>query len=388
MKVLKVLGQELKLKLSPSFLNNAACPAYLKFHYVDKVGEQFIRIAAERGSAAHGAIAELLEYAMKERMEVQDIPNGMLREALQKHLPHKIIADVALVYGWIELWRDRFKIPNNIHGIEDKIALDDEYDECAWDNAAYRGILDLNQISGTHCTITDWKSQPHIMGQGELDEHEQLTMYCWLAWKLYPHLKSFTARIWYLRYGFYGETTRTVEQLEAFENALMIKEKKVLEIDSWDPIPGKHCQYCDYIHRCPLAQDLSPNNPEVITQEQAVLAAQRVTVMDALSKELKSKLKLYVDNNDDVMIGDKWVYGYRHSQSVKWDAEETEEVLREHGHSLSEVASVDAKRMKKFLKEQARENPPLEVMLNDIKKEKHATQFKGHQRGSEPDDEE
>lgn len=391
MKLITVQGQELKLRLSPTFLQNAACPAFLKFHYVDKVGDKFVRTEAERGKAAHGAIAELLTYCMEQKMSVQDLEDSMVREAVQKHLPHQILSQTGLVHSWVKLWRDRYKIPNNIHGIEDKIGLDDEYEECAWETASYRGILDLNQITGTHCIITDWKSQPHIVPQSELDNSmgsdiaEQLTMYCWLAWKLYPHLETFTARIWYLRYGFYMETSRTDEDLEAFENALILKERKLEEIDNWNPQPGSHCQYCDYVHICPIAQDLSPGNSEVITQEQAVLAAQRVTVMEALTKNLKEKLKGYVNHNDDVMIGDNWIYGYQHRESTTWDPKEAEEVLRDHSRDLSEVANVDVKKMKKLMKAAAKEDPQLEGALEDIMKVKHKTEFRGHRKGSTED---
>ena len=48
MKVIQIQGKELKLKLSPSFMQNAACPAYLKFHYVDKIDERWVRVEAER----------------------------------------------------------------------------------------------------------------------------------------------------------------------------------------------------------------------------------------------------------------------------------------------------------------------------------------------------
>jgi len=386
-KLIKVMGQELKLRLSPTFIQNAACPAYLKFKYVDKVGSKWVRVEAERGKAAHEAIRELTEFCMAEKQEIAEIEDGMLREALQKYLPQRIVSEAGLVMDWLRLWRDRWKLPKNIHGVEEKIALNDEYDECEWDNASYRGIIDVNQITNDHCIITDYKSQPHIIPESELaqafgsDIAEQFTFYAWLTWKMYPYLKTFTVRLWYLRYGFYQEASRTLEDLVLFEHALLLKEKKISEIDNWDPQPGKHCQYCEYIHLCPIAQDLSPNNPEVITQEQAVLAAQRLVVFDALSKDLKAKLKHYVNHNDNVVIGDNYVFGYHHKKSTIWDPAEAEEVLLEHNRRLSEVANVDARKMKKLIKTAAMEDPQLESALEDIAKEKHRTEFEGYRKG-------
>jgi hypothetical protein len=392
MKLLKVLGSELKIRLSPSFIQNAACPAYLKFRYVDKVNEKYVRVEAERGKAVHGAIAELLEFCRTQSCEVSDLEPQTLAEAVQRNISPRILGETGLVLEWVKLWQTRFEMPANIHGIEEKISIDDEYDECAWEDASYRGIIDLTEVRGSHCIVWDWKSQPHIVSQSEIDlplgndMAEQMTHYCWMLWKLYPHLRTWTVRVWYLRYGFYMETSRTVDDLIAFENALMIKEKKISEIENWDPQPGRHCQYCDYIQLCPIAQDLSPGNSEVITQEQAVLAAQRATVYEALTKQLKAKLKIYVNHNDDVRIGDNWTYGYKHKESVEWDPKAAEETLRGHNRELSEVANVNVKKMKKALKKFEHEEPMLAAELVDLCKTKHKTEFKGFQQGEEDAD--
>lgn len=394
MKLIRVQGNELKLRLSPTFIQNAACPAYLNFRYILKVKDQYTRIAAERGKASHGAIAELIEYARTNEVAIKDISEELLRDVINKHLPHTIVSELGLVYTWVKLWRDRFELPSDLHGVEDRIALDDEYNESNWDDASYRGILDLSQINGAHGTLTDWKSQPNIVAQSELDMvvgsdiAEQMTMYAWLAWKHYPFLKTFTIRIWYLRYGFYAETSRTVDQLAEFENILMIKEQKISEISDWEPIPGRHCQYCDYIHRCSIAQNLSPDNSEVITQEQAVLAAQRVTVYEALTKDLKAKLKIYVNANDEVRIGDNWYAGYHKKTGVSYNVAKVDESLAKQNRRLSEVASIDAKKMKKLLKQAAYESPDLESDIEDAQKPTHKTEFKMYRRGDDAVDSE
>lgn len=377
MKVIKVDGKDLKLRLSPSFIERANCPLALRMHYVDKVGEKYVRIAAERGKAVHAAIADLIKLCRDGDIQPKQLGLTDLQDALQKHTPPEIMSEVSLMLSWLKLWAERYKISPNIHGYEEALALDEDFDECEWDKASYRGILDVIETKGNYCVIEDWKSQPHIMSQTELDEHEQLTMYCWLVWKLYPHLTRFRARIWYLRYGFYDETERTEADLVEFEHALMIKERKISEINNWEPRPGKHCQYCDYIHMCPLANDLSIENTEVISQEQAVQAAKRVTVMEQLTKELKGKLKEYVKAHDDVRTGDGWVYGFNHRKSVKYDPKEVAEVLEEYGFEFPSVVNVDARAMKKLLKEASKEMPDLEMAIEEIQKEKHTTTFEG-----------
>ncbi|TAL43264.1 MAG: PD-(D/E)XK nuclease family protein [Salinibacterium sp.] len=392
MKVLKIGDDVLQIKMSPSFMQKAACPLYLKLHYVDKVDvvKRWIRIEAERGKTGHAAIADLLQFCLDESCTLRDgVDDTMIRDAINKHLPHEIMGEAGLVFQWLRLWRDRFGIPKNIFGQEQKLALDEEFEECAWDEASYRGILDLMQVTGSHCVITDWKSQPHIIPESDLhqaigtDIAEQFTFYAWLAWKMYPQLETFKVRLWYLRYGFYVESQRTLEDLELFEQTLMIKERKIAEIESWDPIPGKHCQYCDFIHMCPIAQDMSPSNPEIITQEQAIRAAQRITVMEALIKVDKGKLKLYVNANDNVMIGENWIYGYNHKTSTTWKPGEVDPVLRDRGYQLADVANLDVKKMRKLLKESAKTDPELAAKLEAISHEKHKTEFKGYRKGED-----
>lgn len=394
MKKLVVLGDELPLKLSPSFITNAACPQYLKLHYVDKIEDRYIRVAAARGSVAHAAIEDLLAICQDGGIQPSSLSIKQIAKAVADSLKKisdenggDILGEVADILAWCRLWAERYKISKHLYGIEEKVALDENFDDTAWDNASYRGILDIIDIDGPHLTITDWKSQPHILNQAELDSHEQGTMYCWLARKLYPHIKTFTFRIWYLRYGFYAETTRTIADLDAFEEVLLIKEQKILEIDNWEPRPGKHCQYCDVIQRCNLAQDDSPTNLEVISQQQAVDAARRVTVIDALSKELKGKLKEYVKANDAIRLPSNWVWGFRAKESTTWDLRDAAEILLEHGHEVTEVANIDGRKIKKLLKVAAREDPSLEAALLGAQKTKVKVEFRGYKQGDADEDE-
>lgn len=389
-KVLEVNGETLTIKLSPTFLDKAACPKYLHLHYVKKVDDRYIRVAAERGSAVHAALAELIAICQEAQIQPSALSLDQIADAVKSHTAHRILPETGEILAWSRLWAERYQISKHIVGSEEKVALDHEFDDTEWENASYRGILDVIDINKNHLTVTDWKSQPHILNQSELDAHEQGTMYCWLASKLYPHIETFTFRIWYLRYGFYAETARTVKDLEAFEQSLMIKEQKILEIDNWEAIPGKHCQYCDVIRHCSLAQDLTNTNTNIISQEQAIQAAQRITVMDVLSKELKGQLKAYVKENDSVVIGEssnRWVWGFQAKESSYWKIDELSAVLSEHGHELEEIANVDSRKLKKLLKTASKQEPALEADLARIERKKTKAEFRGYKQGDAEEEE-
>jgi len=383
MKQIVVLGETLDIKMSHSFANSAACPLYLKLHYLDKLDERFVRVAAERGKGLHSAISSLITICVEREIQPCDLDTDELVDAVTTHTPQNVVSEMALILEWVKLWASKWKISENYFGHEEMLAIDDEFDECEFSDGSYRGILDVIDIEDTHCVVTDWKSQPHIIAKGELDDPlgygvpEQLTGYAWLASKLYPYLETFTVRIFYNRYGFYHESPRTLDDVARYEENLLMKEQKISEIDSWDPIPGKQCQYCDFIHMCPLAQDTS--NDQIISQAQAVSAGQRVQVMDNLSKALKEKLKDYINANDNVRIGEGYGYGFSKKTSKQWTTEMVEDAMEEHDRKLSEVANVDSRKIQKVIKEASRENPDLAELLHEAEKPKHYTRFEGYQ---------
>jgi hypothetical protein len=100
--------------------------------------------------------------------------------------------------------------------------------------------------------------------------------------------------------------------------------------------------------------------------------------MDALSKELKARLKQYVERNDDVLIGDSWCYGYRKTTGTSWKPEEVQAVLEDHNMSLADVVNVDSNAMKKLMKNADKDNPVLAGELRDVTHEKHSTRFEGY----------
>jgi hypothetical protein len=62
--------------------------------------------------------------------------------------------------------------------------------------------------------------------------------------------------------------------------------------------------------------------------------------------------------------------------------DEVIEALLEHGHQLAEVASLDARKLKKLVKT----NPQIEPALAAIEKVKVRTEFRGYKQGDDDDE--
>ena len=388
MEIINVLGSQLPLKVSPNFLKNAACPLNLKLRYIDKVVDRFTKVAATRGAAVHLAIANLTKLCQQRGVIPSALNDEDVAQAVSEATPHEIYAELGTVLEWTRLWRDRFFLDaRNLVGFEEKFAINEKHDECDWDTASYRGIVDVIHRDGKMAIVTDYKSQPNVLSQTALDEHDQGSFYAWMVNKFYPQFDEFVFRINYLRYGFTAETYRSMDQIKAFERKMLMQIDKIRDIKSWDPIPGEHCNLCDFIDRCPVAQDAGDLPPAIITADQALRIGSQLRVKEEWTKKAKAMLKTYVDGSDNVTLGSGgYVYGYRASEKVTWKVDLLKAVLLEAGIPLEEVVTVNANKMKKVVKDICRRVPELEEQLMAAKVIKAATKFGGFEPTDGPDD--
>jgi len=379
---LVILGDELPLKISPNFLKQAACPRNLKLMYINKEVNRYVRANTVRGAAAHEAIAEVTRLALTTNRKLVDFSNDEIRDIVAKNTPSLAYAEIGNIYKWVLLWRDRFFITNHIVGHEEKMAIDEKFQECSWDKATYRGIVDYIDIDEDEGLIIDYKSQANILSESDLTNHEQLSFYCWLVNKFYPHVNHFRARIWYLQYGFYAETERTSADLAVFEQQMFLRIQAIRKIENWDPVPGEHCNFCDYIHLCPYATEEEILPTKVLSDTQALRLARGVRVKEEWVSKAKKQLKAFVDGNNDVELlgtnGSRYVFGYRMAPSYKYDFSIVKEVLVSAGIPLSDALRVDARDMKRIEKGLIRNNPLLADRLEEAKTRTGKTMFKGY----------
>jgi len=329
------------------------------------------------------AIADLTQVCIKEGIQPNELEHGLIKKAVHDNTDHRLFVEVPNILEWVVRWSEHYRLSKHMVGHEERMAIDLLYHEVDWSEADFRGIVDVIDIKGAHCTITDYKSQPHILSQTDLDAHYQLTFYAWLVSKFYPFVKTFEVRIWYLRYGFYAKTPRTKEQLKGFEDGLLLKVDKVMSIKDWNPIPGAYCKWCDHAGRCPVGKPdengcFSPLPQAIINEEQAKHYGSELRVIERRRGDLSKALKEYIKGHEEpVKISDSFAFGYRQKTSVFYPPAKVLAVMKEHGVDAAGYVTFSTATMKKLLKSAKKDQPALYNDLEDASESKARTMFEG-----------
>ena len=388
---IEVLGETLVIKASPSFLKQAACPRSLHEGYVRKSEDRTVRLEAVRGRVVHEILAELTRLCLERKIQPQRLRPEEARQVIIAALPHEMYDEVGLILAWVALWRERYELSRHIAGHEDRLAIYFDGREAPWDDADARGIFDEITIEQKLCRVTDYKSQAQILSQQALREHEQMLFYCWMLWRFYPHLDTYSARIWYLRYGFAQEVHYSVDELKRFEERLFVKLELIRKIGSWAPIAGTHCNVCDFVHTCPIGNDASLLPEEILTVSQAKRVAQALRVREGYVSKARSLLKNYVEENGPVELGgatgDRFVYGFKPSLCKSYEDETVLRVLDDHGLPVTDAYKLDRRRLDRTLKKLREEDDGAAAEIEASATESGTTQFKGYVPGGDGEDE-
>jgi hypothetical protein len=358
---------------SHSKIQTGYCPFAFKKRYIDH-DKGISRGNSDFGGMIHLIIADVIKAQVNEK-------EYSLVDLINKHITHDLLPRMQEIQEVLEIFRMRFRFnKENVVGVEERMAIDENGDEAPWDNSLFRGIIDLIEIDGAHGIITDHKTQFNIFNQEEMDNNDQMTGYCYLAHKIYPQLKTFTIRIYFARYGAYRSTTREIKDLELMEQRLGIAIEKIEQIEEWVSIAGASCVFCDYISDCPLAQ-YDPNGSDiqmVTTHAQAIEQARLLRVREEQNKKSKELLQAYCSVNGPVEISGDYAYGYVDSESNGWDMKALKEVLEKNGQELTAYVTVHKESVKKLIKSAKRLDPDLADSLENIAVEEIRTAFRGH----------
>lgn len=358
---------------SNSKIAKGHCPFAFKKTYIERATKRRLE-NLEFGAAVHDIIRDILECRLKGE------PIDDVMGIISQNTPHSVSHRLEEIVGIIKTFQERFRMNMQyVVGVEEKVSIDRDGNECPWDIGYLRGIVDILEINGDHATITDHKTQFNILSDGDMDNHEQLSFYCLLIKSFYPQVEKFTVRIYFARYGVTKQSTRTMEDVVRYADVVESRIQSIERIEEWVPIPGPTCTICEHIHLCPLAQYDKEDRDDllIVDSASASRAAKLLRVREVQVQRIKEALRSYSAKHGAIKVSDGWSYGYVPRQSVQWPVAQTAEVFKRHGYEMLDHVGFSATSMRKLLGRARRLDADFCEDLEGVSREKTDTSFKG-----------
>jgi len=235
----------------------------------------------------------------------------------------------------------------SVIGAEEQLAFNRNMEQVEWmaDDVWFRLIIDLLQIEGNVCKITDYK-----LGHAMTSNPFQLKIYAWAIKKLYPQVTNFQIELDYIRHSYQDLTLLTEEDIEDTEKKLFNRIAHIEKAEKFEPNVGVQCSHCPVWYACPVMtrKDIKFKFPN--TENEAVEMALELEKVSRLQKELRKVLKEYCDNKGTLEAGGRL---YQFKVSVAYEYENIAKLFTELddiGIDLFEYINVDKRKFNKIAK--------------------------------------
>jgi len=302
------------------------CPA--QFGYKVQKKAALTTEALASGIASHTAIARYVAHCHREGIKADPDVVDPIADALEldkgRPLPEplrvdarEVLRDFASSYV-LELVRPQ---------VELELAFDAAWSTVGWFDKAvrWRAKLDLiERVEKNRIRITDWKTGRYVPTATELEASDQLKCYAWSAAKKWPNVKVFDVALYYARQRWeHGPFEFERDEIEEFGGDL---ERRMARADAekkFAPVPGDHCQRCDWRLHCPAykaaaLQEAIPEDPTELAELFLLLKARLKDVEAAV----KSRAK-----DDPLPLRNGRLLGF--VQARKWGIDDVEATVKD-----------------------------------------------------------
>ena len=136
----------------------------------------------------------------------------------------------------------------DIAGVEDQVAVYESGEICDWDDteAWFRGVFDVVRFTDAEtCVVTDYKAGFNL----DL-EQDQLDIYAWLTFTLFPHIQQVICEFDFTRFNIQKTFEYNREQYHQLDTWLRDIVRRIKDDTEFLPAPGRHCMTCLYASRC------------------------------------------------------------------------------------------------------------------------------------------
>ena len=203
-------------------------------------------------------------------------------------------------------------------------------------------------------TITDYKRQWNVLSITDLENNFQMKFYAFLVSCMYPNAIEIITRLYFTRYGNFVEVRRTKEdawsELPGFI-AIAQGINSVLRSHAKDatPLPGEHCELCNYTLICPVIDEI---DGVIKDFEEAIRAASLLSLRSKQKSDLDSSIRKFTSKHGPIDTGSKKV-GYIPSKTISWEVFDPEmlvALMEKHSIDPISMLSPDSRKINKFMK--------------------------------------
>ena len=220
-----------------SKINLAACPFAFWLRYHEKL-KGVRNPIFDLGSVIHLILAKLIEYIIAGKEYDSDQVILLYMRATVRDRIDELRKEVWLFEKYFEF------NPELVVGVEERMSINRDGTAGKYNSSFLRGILDLIEIDGDTCIITDHKSQFNVLSDGDMAKHEQLRFYCFMVMHFWPQVERFITRIYFTRYGVTKSAVIEKDQVLRYGKRLAISIDHIEAMDKWPAIPGDTCTIC------------------------------------------------------------------------------------------------------------------------------------------------
>ena len=249
----------------------------------------------------------------------------------------------------------------NVIGTEEHLAIrweNNKWVECGWDEADFRGKVDILSISGERATFIDHKTQPFV----ETADTYQMGFYAWMIKVHYPKVKIVESILHFAspEINYFSEPYGwTEDDISNIETQSRLNVSAIESLESFPEVPNYYCKYCPLLLSCTVAKDFYSKksaygklkNAPVRSATEAVELAETLTVVDEGRSMLNSRLQKFIKEIGPVQIRGK-EYSYKTSEKYEpksdADKEAIAEIIRGVGLNPMTYFNIDQSELKKI----------------------------------------
>lgn len=331
-----------RLSLSPTKNTDLSCPFRFNAVHNEDVAEPEV-YGLVMGSLVHLVAASYCEHLHRGGLQTDFEGLDRIARAEWENRPASIPIDargeyLQLVEGLRGFFFDN---PEDVAGVELRLAFDDDWNEVAWgsEDCAFGGIVDIMQKHQDQtATIWDWTSAS-LRGAFGVSKDYQVRFYGVLIRAKYG-ITEILGRVKSLRTGTLLEIEMDKEVLDETEREMRSERARMLalhEAGIWTAIPGKACAYCRL--KCPeLAVEAEKGLPiRVDNQEEAERLLRRVTVMKSRQDKIVETLKAYCELHGVIRTNGMQAGFFASEEKHVPISEDLKELLDNNGIAIADV---------------------------------------------------